>query len=120
MSLLVLFGTLGTVKAQDAAMPPDSMAMDGQMMRCPMMRMMHGNMEGGMMGMMMQRMTNDPVHRSVMQVYMLPSLDDALRLSADQAARLEDEQQQFARQRDRMHEGGMRHDGEMQHEDMHD
>ena len=91
LTLLMLVGGYGLVKAQDA--PSDSAAApmgsrSGMMENCPMM-------QGGMM----QRMTDDPVKQSVMQVYMLPALRDSLNLTSNQAARLEDAKQQFTEQR---------------------
>ena len=67
--------------------------------------MMQGQM-GGMMGMMqamggrgMQRMMNNPVHRSMMYVHVLPTMADTLGLSNDQVAQLEKLQQEFQKER---------------------
>lgn len=106
LSLFMLVGGYRAAWAQDAdskaTQPEGRMSMSGMMKNCPMMGggMMQGDqMQGGMMGMMMRRIADDPIKRSVMQVYMLPSLRDALNLADDQAARLEDAKQHFTERR---------------------
>ena len=133
LSLLLLSGgATATAWAQDAgaeASPPESaatesaateaegrMSMNGMMKNCPMIQggmmnggqmqggPMQGDMQGGMMGMMMRRMASDPVRRSVMQVYTLPALQDALSLGEDQVASLKETKQQFTEQRAQIQE----------------
>ena len=119
LSLFMLFGSYGPVKAQDTSSDSETAPMEsrsGMMKNCPMMSgemtqggqmqgsQMQGGMQGGMMSMMMQRMASDPARRSAMQVYMLPALQDALSLDEGQVASLKETKRQFSEQRAQMQE----------------
>ena len=62
---------------------------------------MMGMMPGGMMQMhmqMMQRMMNDPLRQSAMLVHLLPTLQEPIGLSTEQASRLEQTRDRFKEQ----------------------
>lgn len=101
---------------ETAPQPRDTTEMDGRQMgmmgmmqHCPMMQGMRngGQMDGGMMqggrmgGMqpMHERMMENPRVRSLMLIHLMPVLEDSLNLSGDQAARLNEQKEQFNKER---------------------